>query len=228
VFEPRAVVWHHDASPAGDSPGVPAYLAANWQTASAQCWVDRYGVWHLIGAGRAPHAGAVLPGKPGNSTSIGVETDHTTGEPWPAPQLNALRRGTRAILTHLRVQPDPGLEFHRTICAPPGRKSDPHGLDLAAERAAVANEGDDDVSASDVWGFSLPQKNGVGPAPTATWLQDTLLAVYGIDAKVNALAARPPVAVDAAAVAAALAKDPAFTAAIAKAVNDDAAKRLAN
>jgi hypothetical protein len=31
-----------------------------------------------------------------------------------------------------------GLQFHKTICSPPGRKIDPAGLDLAAERMRVA------------------------------------------------------------------------------------------
>ena len=133
----RAVVWHHDASPAGDSPGVPAYMIRNYGNAGAQLWVDRRGVWHVVGAGVAYHAGKVLPGKPGNWDSLGVETDHTTGEAWPPTQLDSLRRGTAAILRHLGVGPT-GLEFHRTVCSPPGRKSDPAGLDLITERRAIA------------------------------------------------------------------------------------------
>ena len=138
-FRPRYVVWHHDASPVGDSPGVPAYMIRNFQKAGAQIWVDRKGRWHLVAAGRAPHAGVVKPGKPGNSTSIGIETDHTTGEKWPEPLLASLRIGTAAILYHLK-QPVSNLEFHKTICFPPGRKNDPAGLDLVAERSRVGKE----------------------------------------------------------------------------------------
>lgn len=132
----RAVVWHHDASAVGDSPGVPAYLLEQWGTASAQLWVDRAGVWHVVAAGPAYHAGRVLPGMPGNHDSLGVETDHTTGEAWPVAQRDSLRTGTAAILRTLGVGPE-GLHFHRTICAPPGRKTDPDGLDLVHERQVL-------------------------------------------------------------------------------------------
>jgi hypothetical protein len=135
------LVWHHDASPPGDSPGTVLYMLNRWDHGdgvAAQCWVSRQGVWHLLGAGVAWHAGAVLPGKLDNHTSIGVETDHTSGEAWPPALLNSLRLGTAAVLTHLGRSPALGLDFHKTICAPPGRKSDPDGLDLAHERAAVA------------------------------------------------------------------------------------------
>lgn len=133
----RAVVWHHDASPVGPSPGVPGFMLRNWETASANCWVALDGTWHLLAAGVAYHAGRVLPGKPGNKQSIGVETDHTTGEAWSGVfLLDSLRRGTAAILAHLD-EDDDGLEFHKTICLPPGRKTDPDGLSLTEERRAV-------------------------------------------------------------------------------------------
>jgi len=136
-FDPRAVVWHHDASAPGDSPGVIAFMLRNFATGAAQCWVDRQGRWHILAAGRCAHAGVVLKGMPDNSTSIGVETDHTTGEAWPEIQLRSLRVGSAAILRHLE-QDAGGLHFHKTICSPPGRKIDPAGLTLSAERAAVA------------------------------------------------------------------------------------------
>lgn len=136
-FVPKAVVWHHDASKIGDSPNVPAYMVAHFQTGAAQCWVDRRGEWTIIAAGRAPHVGEVLPGSPTNYTSVGIETDHTVGESWPKAQTDSLRLGTAAILAHLNQNVN-ALEFHRTICAPVGRKVDPAGLVLATERVYVA------------------------------------------------------------------------------------------
>ena len=135
-FEPSAVVWHHDASAPGDSPGVPAFMIGRFETAAAQLWVDRAGRWHIIASGRAPHAGEVLAGMPDNETSIGVETDHTTGEAWPAALLESLRTGTAALLRHMGKDAR-GLHFHKTICSPPGRKVDPAGLDLDRERERV-------------------------------------------------------------------------------------------
>lgn len=135
----RAVVWHHDASPPGDSPGVPAYMLREMAAgrAGAQLWVDRRGTWYVLASGVAFHAGKVLPGMPGNSQSLGVETDHTTGEAWPEPQLVSLRRGTAVILRRLGRDAT-ALHMHKTICAPPGRKVDPDGLSLPHERGRVA------------------------------------------------------------------------------------------
>lgn len=152
----RAVVWHHDASPVGDSPGVPAYMIRQIDAgkAGAQLWVDRRGGWHIVAAGSVGHAGRVRPGMPGNGQSLGVETDHTTGEAWPNAQLVSLRRGTAAILRRLG-RDSYGLHFHKSICDPVGRKSDPDGLDLHAERGRVAvlttrltptTSGDDDMT----------------------------------------------------------------------------------
>lgn len=139
--EIHAVVWHHDGSPPGASPNVPAYIIGQTEAGKpgANCWVGLDGTWHILAGRMTYHAGKVLPGKPDNHHSIGVETDHTTGETWAGVELlAALRKGTAAILTHLGIGPATGLEFHKTICAPPGRKLDPDGLHLADEQAAVA------------------------------------------------------------------------------------------
>lgn len=135
----RAVVWHHDASPAGDSPGVPAYMLRQMAQgkAAAQLWVDRRGTWHVLAAGVAFHAGKVRAGMPGNYQSLGVETDHTIGEGWPAAQLSGLRKGTAAILARLGKDAT-DLHMHKSICDPPGRKTDPDGLELHSERGRVA------------------------------------------------------------------------------------------
>lgn len=131
------VVWHHDASPQGDSPGALNWMISNYPNSSANIWVDNYGTWHLVGTGVSWHAGKVLPGMPDNFSSIGIETDQTIGEDWPAAQLDSLRRGTAAIFRKQQV-PTSWLHFHKTICSPVGRKSDPAGLDLPSERNQVA------------------------------------------------------------------------------------------
>jgi hypothetical protein len=138
-FIPTAVVWHHDASKVGPSPNVPAYMVAHFEEAAAQIWVDTKGEWTIVAAGRAPHVGPALPGKPTNYTAIGIETDHTVGERWPKVQMDSLRLGTAAILAHLHRGVN-DLEFHKTICDPPGRKQDPAGLNLTTERVYVARE----------------------------------------------------------------------------------------
>ena len=133
---PPAIVWHHDASPPGPSPGVLNWMISNWDTASANIWVDFYGKWWFVGAGVAWHAGAVLPGMPGNFDAIGIETDYTVGETISPKLYDSLRRGTAAIM-RANKQPTSDLHFHKTICSPVGRKSDPWALDLNIERTAV-------------------------------------------------------------------------------------------
>ena len=151
-----ALVWHHDGSPAGASPNVPDYIRGQVDHGKpgANIWVSLDGTWHLIAAGITYHAGAVLAGKPGNKTSLGVETDHTTDETWSGVDLLAsLRDGTAAILNHLQRSPAIAFEFHKTVCKPVGRKTDPDGLDISTERAAVAvlmSQGDNDVTDADV------------------------------------------------------------------------------
>lgn len=154
------VVWHHDASPKGDSPGALTWMRQQLTVpgaATANAWVDRYGVWHIIAAGVTWHAGTNH-----NYTHLGVETDHTTGEDWPPAQLDALRRGTAAILAH-GGRDSSWLTFHKTIL--PGKKTDPDGLDLTTERAAVAAlittpEGDDDMAMTDADRKALAREIG--------------------------------------------------------------------
>lgn len=133
------IVWHHDASPVGPSPGALDWIinAYNRQDASAQIWVGYDGIWHFVGSGIAWHTGAVLPGMPDNYSAVGIETDETTGETWSSALLDSLRRGTAAIMAAEGMDPDSYLHFHKTICKPPGRKSDPEGLDLGSERRTV-------------------------------------------------------------------------------------------
>jgi len=73
---------------------------------------------------------------PNNSTSFGIETDHTVGEAWPTAQLASLRKGTAAILRRQKLS-ESALHFHKTICDPIGRKVDPAGLELLEERRRV-------------------------------------------------------------------------------------------
>lgn len=131
------IVWHHDASPPGPSPGALDWIigAYNRQDASAQIWVGYDGIWHFVGSGVAWHTGAVLPGMPDNFSAVGVETDETVGENWSVALLDSLRRGTAAIAAAEGYDPDDWLHFHKTICKPVGRKSDPEGLSLGSERA---------------------------------------------------------------------------------------------
>jgi len=154
LTELRGVMWHHDASPVGDSGsakvvngyGVSPTGALGWCmymdiAPAAAAWIDMRGVWHLYAAGLSNHAGlgssVLAPANTGNQFYYGIETDHTTGEAWPAAQLDSLRRGTAAIMTAYDLDPAKALEFHKTYA--PGRKNDPDGLDLKKERDVLTD-----------------------------------------------------------------------------------------
>ncbi len=111
-------------------------MISNWNNASANAWVDYDGKWWFVGAGVAWHAGAVLPGMPGNYDAIGIDPTKRRARTWSPALLSSLRRGTAAIMRAMK-QPASDLHFHKTICSPVGRKSDPSGLDLASERNTV-------------------------------------------------------------------------------------------
>jgi hypothetical protein len=163
-FTPRAVIWHHDASAAGPSPNMDDLIAVQGNSTTppplSQVWVDTFGRWHLIAAGRANHAGTgdgwgVIPANAGNQYAIGIETDHTTGEVWQGPLLASLRRGTKALLQHMGASPSNALAAHKEYAA--GRKIDPAGLTMATERIAVAqlNLEDDLESDERLWLYRL-------------------------------------------------------------------------
>lgn len=172
------VVWHHDASPPGDSPGALNWMISNYPESSANIWVNRQGVWHMVGTGVSWHAGRVKDGMPDNFSSIGIETDHTTAELWPPAQLDSLRKGTAAIFAKQGVAAD-WLHFHKTICSPTGRKSDPDGLDLGPERSRVAKL---------ITGGSTPPVKPEAPKPptpepppSMDWNDDMPLIIGGKD-----------------------------------------------
>lgn len=135
------VVWHHDASPKGDSPGVINWMVSNWNRASAQVWIDRRGTIYLVGNGVAWHAGVIHAKYSawGSWNSIGIETDHTTGEDWPEAQLRSLTLFTAVVFNLCRYTNADALNFHKIIASPTGRKIDPDGLELEYHRRFVSN-----------------------------------------------------------------------------------------
>lgn len=139
--ELRGIMWHHDSSPVGDSPGALwwcMYGAFGYPPAAA-AWVDRKGVWHIYASGLTNHAGVGSYPKlglydNGNMYLYGIETDHTEGEEWPEDQVSSLRLGTAALLKAWGLDSS-GLIGHREYA--PNRKTDPHGLDMGRERRRV-------------------------------------------------------------------------------------------
>ncbi len=138
--EVRGVICHHTV---GRATGVMPTLNVlvdgrpDLRGPLAQLGLGRDGTYFVIAAGKAQHAG---PGSwqgetAGNSHFIGIEAENTGTEPWPAIQLDAYRRGVAAILKHVG-RPAGMCAAHREWA--PGRKNDPHSIDMDRFRADVA------------------------------------------------------------------------------------------
>ena len=142
-FDPIGALLHHDASAKGPTPGEPAYILHGRPPLEpgplAQLWVSYDGVWHVLAAGRANHAGlgdgwGKIKKDQGNSMSIGVEWDHTTGENVPVKTYESLVLGFAAIFAHTKWSIDHALCGHKEYA--PIRKTDPD-LNMNAFRRDV-------------------------------------------------------------------------------------------
>jgi hypothetical protein len=149
-FDPRAVIVHHDASAKGPTTGQVKFIGQTGRPPKipaplAHCWVDTDGVWHVIAAGRANHAGTghgfgKIPPDCGNLFAIGVETDHTTGERWAREQLDSVRLGVAALVEAMHVDAKRSVCGHKEYTH---RKPDPDPLNMDNFRADVADLVDD-------------------------------------------------------------------------------------
>jgi hypothetical protein len=113
------VICHHTVgAKTGNMPSLNNLIKGDAALAGpkAQLGLARDGTFFVIAAGRANHAGKGQFKDPttgklilnGNSNFIGIECENTgleTDFPWPDVQMEALRRGVAAILTHLRLGP---------------------------------------------------------------------------------------------------------------------------
>ena len=131
----KHILWHHDASPQGDSPGALDWCKYMEIAPAGGVWVcsgcngkHASGTWHILAAGLSNHAGTGGndPRKGGNTwgvpvdgmnaVALGIETDHTYNESWSGAkkqaQLNSLRRGTAALMLAYGINPKPGLLRH--------------------------------------------------------------------------------------------------------------------
>lgn len=145
AFNPVGVMWHHTVTgPSTADVVVDKFLATTGSstTPAPLCnySTNRDGTISLIAAGTANHGGkGTYGGVAGNSRWFGDEMKNrgTSVEPWPERQLESARLATAAILDHLRKDAD-WLCAHKEYATPPGRKSDPHTLNMDAERLTVA------------------------------------------------------------------------------------------
>lgn len=248
----EGVVGHHTATSAsapGDYPslrvvrdgrtGLPGPLA--------QFGLARSGAVIVIANGLAYHAGASAYAGfyDLNDEFLGIEAEHDGSGRWTPEQLDAYPRLVAALLYYMR-RPAERYCSHRTCALPAGRKPDPAGILDARMHDQVrwyladpltriprTGTGEDDVS----WSERLRSHTGY-EAPAAEWLigtnaktDEAKAAAQQAAEGVGQLLARPPAAVDAHAVAEALATNEAFVDKLASrfatAYLDEQARRLA-
>ena len=140
--EVRGVLLHHTAGPLkGDAPSLPVVINGRPDLPGplSQLFLARSGVWHVVAAGKAWHAGAgVWRGvTDGNARLVGVEAENTglPNDPWPAAQVTSYAKGVAAILSHVGA-PVEMAAGHKEYATPKGRKSDP-SFDMPAFREKV-------------------------------------------------------------------------------------------
>jgi len=145
----KGVICHHTGTPSDKVMPTLGMLADGVVQAGgkhlpgplSQLGLGRDGTFFIVAAGRANHAGVGEWQKltNGNMNFIGIEAENrgTPADPWPAVQLDALRRGVAAILKHLGSTAD-YCAAHREYALPKGRKVDPHSIDMDDFRKQVA------------------------------------------------------------------------------------------
>jgi len=155
-FNPRGHVCHHDVIP--DQPGkqdhVPGIIIngrPDLDGPLANFWLEVDGDVHVVALGRANHAGVgSWRGLSQNSQVWGTEANNmgTPATPWPDEQLEAWYKLCKATCQFSDFEP-------AMVCGhkewAPGRKSDPHSLNMDTFRNNVRNatKGDDELSAEE-------------------------------------------------------------------------------
>jgi hypothetical protein len=144
TFLPLGLMLHHDGMGLGfnndpdDDLNVPHNMAKSGSYGS-QLWVKKDSTWVFIAAGRMPHAGPGtgafgIPKDAGNKYTIGIETDHKPGNPWPQVQLDSILNGSTFIASALGLRSNNCLG-HKEYA--PGRKTDPENFNLNAWRLYI-------------------------------------------------------------------------------------------
>lgn len=146
-FAPIGVLWHHTAGPA-TSPDNPAPSLGtvidgrpDLEGPLAHALVDFNGVFHVISAGRANHAGECggsgpIPPGDGNTMMVGWEIDYDGVNQQMSPaQYDASVKATAAVLRELGQDAEHARGHLETSTT---GKIDPAFCDLNKMRADVA------------------------------------------------------------------------------------------
>lgn len=154
-FDPKGVLCHHTAG-AGDGYNDAWAMATvgrpDLSAPLAQLALSRKGVWYVLAAGRANHAGKCkavggLTAGDGNEQMLGVEAQNrgTDAEDWTPTQYGSYVRGVAALTEHYGWRPPLGHKETST-----SGKVDPDFPMDQFRRDVAAAKGDTSMSAQDV------------------------------------------------------------------------------
>lgn len=153
-FTPRGVIWHHTVTrPTASDNTVDRILAIRGSSSVppplANISTNRDGTVSIIAAGTANHGGAGRwNGVTGNRYWVGDEMKNwgtADREPWADRQLESARIAAAAILNQINAD-ESWLVAHKEYAKPPGRKVDPHTLNMDAERRTIQQRLEDDMT----------------------------------------------------------------------------------
>lgn len=141
----QGVMVHHTVGPKlGNMPSLKTLINGRSDLPGPLCnlGLGRDGTWYVVAAGRANHAGvgSWKRVRTGNSSFIGIECENTGRAddlPWPAVQMDALRRGCAELLRH-SARDVSWCIGHKEFALPAGRKPDPL-FDMVSFRREVSD-----------------------------------------------------------------------------------------
>lgn len=142
-FAPTGIIWHHTVTgldEAATDDGILTKGRSDLKGPLCNYSTNRDGSISIIAAGTANHGGkGSWRGVTGNRHWFGDEMKNlgtAKAEPWPDAQIEAAQVAAAAILRHLHLG-SVWLCGHKEYA--PGRKPDPHSLDMDDQRDAVKN-----------------------------------------------------------------------------------------
>jgi peptidoglycan hydrolase-like protein with peptidoglycan-binding domain len=137
----RSIICHHTAGPAtGDTPSLSVVIHGRPGLSGplSQLYLSRAGVWHVVAAGKANHAGQVDNVDHSNAWAIGIEAEATGTDAWPPAQYMSYARGVAALAAHYKLSVGAVLG-HKEVAVPAGRRIDPN-FNMTTFRALVDRE----------------------------------------------------------------------------------------
>lgn len=175
------IIAHHTAGPTGSdhgSLGVVINGRSGLAGPLANLHLERDGVWNVVAAGKANHAGVVISPRYDSWHCIGIEAENDGIPPldWPPVQMDSYSLGCAALAIHYKFDYSM-VRGHKEVAAPLGRKPDPD-FDMSTFRAMVKAD-----IAKIKGGAPKPPKPPTGIAVISRYLRVTDPFMTGSDVK---------------------------------------------